>query len=52
MSAEDAATILVVDDAPQNVRLMEAVLTANGYTVVSAASGSDALERVLEAHRW
>ena len=49
MSPEDTATILVVDDAPQNVRLMEAVLTANGYTVVSAASGPEALERVLAA---
>ncbi|HVH50541.1 MAG TPA: response regulator, partial [Gaiellaceae bacterium] len=39
-------TILAVDDVPQNTRLLEAVLTAHGYEVVSASSGADALERV------
>jgi len=39
-------TILVVDDAPQNVRLLEAVLSANGYTVTAASSGAAALEKV------
>ena len=39
-------TILVVDDVPGNVRLLEAVLTANGFTVTSASSGPEALERV------
>ena len=38
--------ILVVDDVPQNVRLLEAVLTSNGYEVRSAASGQEALEQV------
>src|SRR5438477_1688580 len=38
--------ILVVDDVPQNVRLLEAVLTSNGYSVVSASSGPEALELV------
>jgi adenylate cyclase len=37
--------ILVVDDAAQNVRLLEAVLTSNGYAVASASSGPEALER-------
>jgi CheY-like chemotaxis protein/class 3 adenylate cyclase len=40
----EAATILVVDDMPQNVRLLEAVLTGHGYTVLSASSGTEALE--------
>ena len=40
--------VLVVDDAPRNVRLLEAVLTANGYAVVSADSGPHALERVAD----
>ena len=31
----DAARILVVDDVPENVRLLEAVLEAHGYDVVS-----------------
>jgi CheY-like chemotaxis protein len=35
--------ILVVDDLPQNVRLLEAVLVPRGYEVVSAASGEEAL---------
>jgi signal transduction histidine kinase len=43
---DDSPTILVVDDVPQNVRLLEAVLGANGYRVVAAHSGEDALARV------
>ena len=42
----EPATILVVDDLPQNVRLMEAVLSPRGYRVASATSGREALERV------
>jgi class 3 adenylate cyclase len=42
----DVGTILVVDDLPQNVRLLEAVLAPRGYGVVTAASGREALERV------
>jgi class 3 adenylate cyclase len=42
----EPATILVVDDLPQNVRLLEAVLAPRGYTVVAAMSGREALERV------
>jgi CheY-like chemotaxis protein len=40
------ARILVVDDVPQNVRLLEAVLAPRGYTVVTATSGEEALERL------
>jgi adenylate cyclase len=39
-------TILVVDDLPQNVRLLEAVLAPRGYAVAEAMSGRAALERV------
>jgi adenylate cyclase len=39
-------TILAVDDVPQNTRLLETILTANGYDVISASSGAQALERV------
>jgi len=42
----DPGTILVVDDLPQNVRLLEAVLAPRGYTVVQATSGHEALQRV------
>ena len=38
-------TILAVDDVPQNTRLLEAVLTAHGYNVVTASSGAEAIER-------
>src|SRR5712691_9496860 len=31
---------------PQNIRLLEAILTSHGYQVTSAASGPEALERV------
>ena len=41
-------TILVVDDLPQNVRLLEAVLTPRGFRVVTAASGPEALDRLRE----
>ncbi len=40
------ATILVVDDVPQNLRLLQAVLEPRGYTVVTAGSGEEALERL------
>jgi CheY-like chemotaxis protein/class 3 adenylate cyclase len=39
----DDARILVVDDVPQNVRLLEAVLAPRGYDVVSATDGERAL---------
>jgi adenylate cyclase len=39
----DDGRILVVDDVPQNVRLLEAVLAPRGYDVVSATDGDRAL---------
>jgi adenylate cyclase len=49
MSAESEprSRILVVDDVPANVRLLEAVLEPAGFTVVSASSGPEALEQVV-----
>jgi adenylate cyclase len=44
----DPATILVVDDLPQNVKLLDAVLVPRGYVVVTAASGEEALAAVAE----
>jgi signal transduction histidine kinase len=43
------AKILVVDDIPQNVRLLEAVLVPKGYVVLPATSGEEAL-RLVEEH--
>jgi class 3 adenylate cyclase/CheY-like chemotaxis protein len=39
-------TILIVDDVPKNVRLLEAILTSEGYSVTSASSGPEALEQM------
>ena len=41
--ATDGATILIVDDEPLNVDLLEQELDTAGYRTVSAASGEDAL---------
>jgi len=40
------AKILVVDDTPQNVKLLADLLTVKGYAVVTAASGPEALKQV------
>jgi class 3 adenylate cyclase/CheY-like chemotaxis protein len=39
----DDAVILVVDDLPQNTKLMDAVLSPRGFVVHTAASGEEAL---------
>ena len=39
----DDAVILVVDDLPQNIKLMDAVLSPRGFVVHTAASGEEAL---------
>jgi class 3 adenylate cyclase/CheY-like chemotaxis protein len=48
MSAEPETQerILVVDDVPANVRLLEAILVPAGFAVSSASSGPEALELV------
>ncbi|HYM82593.1 MAG TPA: response regulator, partial [Candidatus Dormibacteraeota bacterium] len=43
---DDPGLILVVDDTPQNVRLLEALLTSRGYRVLIAGDGAAALELV------
>jgi adenylate cyclase len=42
-------TVLVVDDQPPNLRLMDAVLSPRGYTVVTAESGHAALTALRES---
>jgi adenylate cyclase len=39
----EKATVLVVDDLPQNARLLDAVLAPRGYRVLTAESGEEAL---------
>jgi adenylate cyclase len=43
-----AAKILVVDDTPQNVKLLSDLLRTKGYEVVTAADGAAALQRLAE----
>lgn len=40
--------ILVVDDTPQNVKLLADLLAVKGYEVATAASGAEALEQVAK----
>jgi DNA-binding response OmpR family regulator len=47
---EQPARILVVDDTAANVRLLEALLTPRGHTVLEAASGEEALSRLEKEH--
>jgi DNA-binding response OmpR family regulator len=47
--SDDSARILVVDDVPENVRLLAAVLEAQGYHVVAATDGNAALELAISA---
>ncbi len=42
----EPAKILVVDDVPQNVKLLADLLAVKGYAVVTAASGREALEKI------
>src|SRR5919204_3085040 len=46
MSSNGSAKILVVDDVPENVRLLEAVLVPRGYDVLTAHDGVEALDVV------
>jgi adenylate cyclase len=43
-----AQRILVVDDTPQNVKLLADLLTAKGYEVTTASSGEQALESIAK----
>jgi len=40
------ARILCVDDEPHNLSLLEAMLSPQGYVVVSATNGTEALEKI------
>jgi putative two-component system response regulator len=43
---KDKTVILVVDDQPQNIELLEAILSPQGYEIVRAANGEEALEKL------
>jgi adenylate cyclase len=42
MASNGAGKILAVDDTPENLRLLEAVLVPRGYEVLTARSGEEA----------
>ncbi len=46
----EKARILAVDDKPENIRLLEAILVPAGYQVIAANSGEDALAKVRTDH--
>jgi PAS domain S-box-containing protein len=47
-AAPDAASILIVDDHPANLLVLEAVLGSLGQRIVRAASGEEAISRLRE----
>ena len=44
------ASILVVDDEPQIRRVLQATLSSNGYDVIEAKNGKEAITAVLREH--
>jgi two-component system, OmpR family, KDP operon response regulator KdpE len=44
------ATILVVDDESQIRRVLQAILSSNGYDVIEAMNGKEAFTAVLREH--
>jgi adenylate cyclase len=46
----ESRTLLAVDDIPQNLRVLDAILTPRGYRVITASSGAEALEKVAAEH--
>ena len=47
MVAKIKKKVLVVEDNPMNQILAREILTANGYDVVEASTGSDAIKKVM-----
>jgi len=48
MAAEEQINILMVDDSPQNLLALEAILHGPDRNLVSAGSGDDALRYLLD----
>ena len=47
-SQSNQKKILVVDDVPVNVQLLDTYLSAEGYEVIAASGGTEAIERAKE----
>lgn len=48
MPEDVKGNILIVDDAPENLRLLSRILVSNGYAVTTAPDGAQALRQVEE----
>lgn len=48
MEVQESIHILLVDDRPENLMALEAVLESEHYTLVKATSGEEALRRLLK----
>ena len=48
MTSPAAATILIVDDDPQNRKLLETLLRSEGYLTINATNGEEALAAVAQ----
>lgn len=48
MSPEEKIKILIVDDRPNNLMLLEAILESPDYHLVKATSGTEALRHLLK----
>ena len=48
MCTVTALKILVVDDLPQNVKLLADLLAVKGYAIATAASGAEALDALQQ----
>jgi two-component system, cell cycle response regulator len=49
MSGEEPQRILVVDDHPDNVEIINARLSSRGYEIETASNGQEALDKVYES---
>jgi DNA-binding response OmpR family regulator len=43
-------TILLVDDSPTEMQIMQTALQGKGYNIVTAVDGEEALQKVLTQH--
>jgi diguanylate cyclase (GGDEF)-like protein len=50
VKSSNSSTILVVDDVPLNIQLLTTYLASEGYVIISAKDGVDAVEQVKKHH--
>jgi len=50
MEGDKKITVLVVDDDPTNVKLLDGILVAAGFEVLAAADGNECTRLVKEKH--